>query len=206
MRKYLSRFLCLVILLGQAACSYESVYKNTVPENVQKMDDVHIQAILEKNREPFLYLQGDMTDEEFDAAFERIFAAVYDGDVLDRGIAATETVSNVTSSGSSQAIQTIFEIKKGDGYTIIQLTYASDETGACCDLTSLNVSGHDVSPYNVTRKTITPLAIAVMIVTFLGICGIIYLYRSLLQERRNAAGNRKASNKKSRLKRAAFKF
>jgi len=194
MGKVVFRFLSLVLLLGQAACSYESVYKNTVPENVQKMNEVHIQAVLDKNRGPFLHLQGNMTDEQFDTALTQVFDAVYDGDVLDRGIVSTETVTNVGSEASKQSIQTIFELKKGEGYVVILLGYESGESGACCDLTYLNVSGYDVSPHNVTRKTITPFAIAVMIITFLAICGIIYLYRSLLQERRNAPGNRKASN------------
>lgn len=185
----ISRFFCLIGLICLAACStYDGLYERVIPENVKAMDDAYIAAIIDGDKEAFRDLQGSLSDQAYHDVFVKIFAEVYDGDVVSQHVVGVHNYSRFATNGNSQDIESVFELKKGDGYVVIAFRYALDENDICCELRELNVEGFASSPYKEASYGAMPPILPVIIVLLL-LCGIIYLYMSLRNERRNALGN-----------------
>jgi len=42
------------------ACSFDKMYQKFVPENVKTLDGQYVDAVMQKDKTPFLHLQGEM--------------------------------------------------------------------------------------------------------------------------------------------------
>ena len=139
-------FTVIISLMMLTACNFEGMYQKIVPENVKALDVQYVDALMEKDKTPFLHLQGEMSDEEFDQAFLEVFKGVPAGEVVKKSVAGFNHKTSIGTEKKSKTIASVFEIEKGEGYSLVTLNYSLDETGNCCELVYLSVVKHDTSP------------------------------------------------------------
>jgi len=180
--------LAIICLLTLSACDFDGLYQKFIPENVQKMDEDNVAAVLAKDKEAFRSLQGDLSDEEYDATFDKFFAAVSEGDIVYKSVVGAEHNSSISPSGKSKDILNVFEIQKGEGFILISLKYALNEAGVCCQLVNLNVQGFEESPVKAGLEKAARIGkIIASIVLFLFLAGIIFLIWILRRNKKNKA-------------------
>jgi len=163
------------------------MYQKFVPENVKTLDGQYVDAVMQKDKTPFLHLQGEMSDEDFNKAFLKIFEGVPDGEIVQKSITGFNHSTNIGTEGKSKSIVSQFEIQKGDAYSLVTLTYALDAQKICCELVGLNVAGHETSPVAASRKIIRLALIIFGLLALISVgIGIFFIVRH--RRKKSAAG------------------
>ena len=178
MKSFKTLFIAFISLAMLTACSFDGMYQKFVPDNVKALDDQYVDALMQKDKTPFLHLKGEMTDEDFNKAFVKVFEGVPDGDIVETSVAGFNHQTSVGTEGKSKTITSIFEVQKGEAYSLVTLSYALDENENCCALVSLDVSRHDASPVIAGLKVVGLVLKIIGLVVLLGFCvGLFFIVR-----------------------------
>ena len=191
MKSFKTLFIALISLAMLTACSFDGMYQKFVPDNVKALDAQYVDALMRKDKTPFLNLRGEMSEEDFDKAFVNVFEGVPDGEIIETSVAGFNHSASISAEGKSKTITSIFEIQKGEGYSLVTLNYALDNAGECCELVELNVSAHETSPVIAGMKS---LGLVLKIIGFIVLIsvsiGIFFIVRMM---RKKSKSNQSSS-------------
>ena len=119
--RYLLVILTAVFL---TACNVSELSAKLMPENIQAMAKRDIDAVFAGDASKFQTLQGEMSDEDFDAALKTALARRSTGEEISRNItSANISTSASIGEGTSGRYEAVYEIQTQDGFTVVELVY-----------------------------------------------------------------------------------